>query len=308
MMGKKSPAQINLEYAAAYLLIRGLGILPRRVAVKMGCLLGSFAFHVSRKLRLTGFRNLTLAFPELGDAERQQILRESFINLGRQLGEFSQFSKTTPDGLREFVDSEGLENLETAQKSGRGVILVTGHLGLWEFSSFALSAFGYPLSFLVRRLDNPKVERIVDKIRTKFGNRTIDKNAATRKMLKILKTGGTLGILTDINTVAREGIFVDFFGVPAATTFVMAKLALRTDAAVLPVFAVWDETKHHVLLKVEPPVVFEKTGDETADVRNLTAAATKALENCIRHYPAQWLWIHKRWRTRPPNEPEIYPV
>lgn len=307
-MGKKGLIQTNLEYAAAWILIRGLGFLSRRAAVKTGCSLGSLTYHVSRKLRLTGFRNLSLAFPELKEAERECILRESFVNLGRQLGEFSQFSKTTPESLREFVDCEGLENLEAAQNSGRGVILVTGHLGLWEFSSFALSAFGHPLSFLVRRIDNPKVERVIDKIRTKFGNRTIDKNAATRKMLKILKSGGTLGILTDINTVAREGIFVDFFGVPAATTFIMAKLALHTGATVLPVFAVWAEKKHHVLLKVEPPVVFEKTGDETADIRNLTAAATKALENCIRHYPAQWLWIHKRWRTRPPNEPEIYRV
>ena len=305
-MGKKSPAQLNLEHTAAYALIYGLGMLPRRLAVKTGCLLGNITYRISRKLRQTGNRNLTLAFPDLSETERETILRESFVNLGRQLGEFSKFSKTMPEDLRKFVDCEGLENLEAARESGRGVILVTGHLGLWEFSSFALSAFGFPLSFLVRRMDNPKVERIIDKIRTKFGNQTIDKNAATRKMLKILKAGGTLGILTDMNTTAREGIFVDFFGVPAATTFIMAKLALRTDAAVLPVFAVWDDKKHHVLLKIEPPVSFEKTGDEAADIRNLTASATKALENCIRHYPAQWLWIHKRWRTRPPNEPEIY--
>jgi KDO2-lipid IV(A) lauroyltransferase len=155
-------------------------------------------------------------------------------------------------------------------------------------------------------MDNPKIERIIDRIRTRFGNQTIDKNSATRRMLKILKAGETLGILTDINTTAREGVFVDFFGIPAATSFIMAKLALRTGADVLPTFAVWDEKARRVLLKIEPPVEFEKTGDETEDIKNLTAATNRALENRIRNYPAQWLWIHKRWRTRPPNEPEIY--
>ncbi len=305
-MGKKSKLETNLEYAAVRLIVGSLGIFPRPFAVKTGCLLGNLTYRISRKLRQTGERNLTMAFPELAAEKRERILRDSFTNLGRQLGEFSQFSKTTPASLRQIVDCEGLAHLEAARASGRGVILVTGHLGMWEYSSLALSAFGYPLSFLVRRMDNPKIEQIVDQVRTKFGNRTISKDGATRSMLKILKSGGTLGILTDINTTAREGIFVDFFGIPAATTFIMAKLALRTDALVLPTFALWDEEKQRVLLKIEPPVTFEKTGDEPTDVRNLTAAATKALENCIRHYPGQWLWIHKRWRTRPQGEPEIY--
>lgn len=307
-MGKKSSLQINLEYTAAAALIYGLKILPRPFAVKTGCFLGNIAYRVGGGLRRTGTQNLSLAFPDSTPDERERILRGTFVSLGRLLGEVSQFSKMTPEDLRKIVDCEGLENLQNSQKSGRGVILVTAHLGLWEYSSFALSAFGYPLSFLVRRMDNPKIEQIIDRIRTRFGNRTIDKNSATRRMLKILKSGETLGILTDINTTAREGIFVDFFGIPAATSFIMAKLALRTGADVLPTFAVWDEKTGRVRLKIEPPVEFEKTGDEAEDIKNLTAATNRALENRIRDYPAQWLWIHKRWRTRPPNEPEIYPV
>jgi KDO2-lipid IV(A) lauroyltransferase len=305
-MSKKNRIQINLEYAAACVLIYGLGKLPRALAVKTGCLLGSVAYRFGRRRRLTGKRNLALALPEVDERERERILRESFVNLGRQLGEFSQFSKWSPEDLRKIVDCEGLENLETARAEERGVILVTGHLGLWEFSSFALSAFGFPLSFLVRRIDNPKVEQIIDNVRTRFGNRTINKNSAARKMLKLLKSGGVLGILMDVNTTAGEGIFVDFFGVPAATTFIMAKLALRTGAQVLPVFAVWDETARRVRLKIEPFLSFKKTGDEAEDIRRLTAAATGVLENGIRHYPGQWLWIHKRWRTRPAGEPDIY--
>ena len=307
-MSKKSSIQTNLEYAAVCLIIGGLGILPRHLAVKTGYFLGNLAYHMSRKLRQTGRRNLILAFPQLTENERTHILRESFVSLGRLLGEFSQFSKATPESLHKIVACEGLENLEAAQKKGRGVIMVTGHVGLWEYSSLALSAFGHPLNFLVRRMDNPKIERLIESVRTKFGNRTISKVSATRTMLKILRAGGTLGILTDVNTTAAEGIFVDFFGVPAATTFIMAKLALRTGAAVLPGFAVWDQEEQRVLLNIESPVTFEKTGDEPADVKNLTASATKEIENCIRNYPDQWLWIHKRWRTRPQNSPPIYPV
>jgi KDO2-lipid IV(A) lauroyltransferase len=173
-------------------------------------------------------------------------------------------------------------------------------------TSFALSAFGHPLSFLVRRIDNPLVERHVERMRTRFGNRTIDKRAAGRAMLRVLNEGGSLGLLIDINTTLSEGIFVDFFGTPASTTFVMAKLALRTGADVIPVFAPWEEERRRFVLRIGSPLKIEETGDETEDVKRLTQAATRSVECHIRRYPDQWLWIHKRWRTRPAGEPEIY--
>ena len=158
----------------------------------------------------------------------------------------------------------------------------------------------------MRRIDNPKVEEFVERARTRFGNQSVDKRGAARPMLSILKSGGTFGLLVDLNTLDEEAIFVDFFGVPAATTFMLAKLALRTGAAVLPIFVPWDEQRGKYMVHILPQVSVERTGDEDEDIRALTAKLTTIVEDYIRCYPEQWLWIHKRWKTRPPGETEIY--
>jgi KDO2-lipid IV(A) lauroyltransferase len=251
-------------------------------------------------------RNLELAFPEMSLDERRRLLRLCFENFGRMLAVFSKFSSADREKLAAIIECEGLEQLEAAQAEGRGVILFTGHIGAWELSSFALSLFGHPLSFLVRRIDNPKIEAIVDRARTHLGNRTIDKRLAAREMLQILRDNGILGILVDLNTLDREAIFVEFFGRPAATTFLVAKLALRTGAPVLPVFAPWDKDRQRFLLKIDRPLTIELTGDEQLNVQRLTQQYTRVVEDYARRYPDQWLWIHRRWKTRPPGEPELY--
>ncbi|HMH45466.1 MAG TPA: lysophospholipid acyltransferase family protein, partial [Pyrinomonadaceae bacterium] len=256
-------------------------------------------------LRRTGERNLEIAFSELSIGERRRLLRQGFRNLGRLLGVFSHFSNDH-QRLKELVVCEGLDHLTDAQAAGHGVILFTGHIGAWELSSFALSLFDHPLSFLVRRIDNPKIEAMVDRARARLGNRTIDKRSAAREMLEILRKGGTLGILVDLNTLDREGIFVDFFGRSASTTFMVAKLALRTGAVVLPVFAPWDKERDRFLLKVDPPLSIERTGNEEEDVRRLTRQYSRIVEDYVRRYPDQWLWIHRRWKTRPPGDPDMY--
>jgi Kdo2-lipid IVA lauroyltransferase/acyltransferase len=302
----KSGLQINAEYLIARMLLAGFAILPARTALPFGALLGKCGYYLSGRLKRTGERNLKLAFPELSDVERKHLLIGCFTNLGRLLGIFSQFGKARRPSFQGLFDCEGLEHLETARRNDRGVILFTGHVGAWELSSFALSVLGYPLSFLVRRIDNPKIEAMVDRWRTSLGNRTIDKKFAAREMLQTLQCGGTLGILVDLNTLDREAIFVDFFGVPASTTFVVGKLALRTDAAVLPVFAPWDETRKKFLLKIDEPLGFAPSGNDEEDVLRLTQLFTSVVEKYVRRYPEQWLWIHRRWKTRPLGEPEIY--
>jgi KDO2-lipid IV(A) lauroyltransferase len=305
-MGKHGKVQSALEYATARALLTGLGWLPRRLAVATGRGVGRIAYGLSDRLRRTGFRNLELAFPEMDQRERERILRGCFTNLGRLLGEFSQFPSATPESLRRIVECQGLENLEAAQAFGRGVILFTGHLGAWELSSFALSAFGYPLSFLVRRIDNPRVEEMIEETRTRFGNRSIDKRAAMRPMMRTLRAGGTLGTLVDLNTQPHEGIFVDFFGIPASTTSGLAALALRTGAAVLPVFVPWDEKQQRFTLRIDPPLSIKPTGDQREDIRQLTSLFTSIVETYVRRYPEQWLWIHKRWNTRPEKDTNFY--
>lgn len=302
----KSNLQINLEYLVARALLAIFGWLPARGALLVGSTLGRGGYYFSGRLRRTGQRNLELAFPEMSQKDRRRLLRGCFENLGRLLGVFSQFATADTQTLQSLIDCEGLEHIDAAHEGGRGVILFTGHVGAWELTSFALSLFGYPLSFLVRRIDNPKIEKLVDERRERLGNRTIDKRSAAREMLLILQGGGTLGILVDLNTLDREGIFVDFFGVPASTTFMLAKLALRTEAAVLPVFAPWDPKRRRFLLKIGEPLSVARSGDDEDDVRRLTQLFTGVVEKYVRSYPDQWLWIHRRWKTRPPGEPGLY--
>jgi KDO2-lipid IV(A) lauroyltransferase len=305
-MAKQGKLRTNLEYFAARFMLAVPGLLPPSMAMAAGQMLGTLAYFVAGNLRKTGFRNLELAFPEKTLEERRAILKGCFLNLGRALGLFSQLSTRSPESLQALIAPEGITHLEQAKSEGNGLILFTAHLGAWELTSFGLSLIGHPVSFLVRRIDNPAVEEMVDEIRVRFGNQTIDKLAAARSMVRLLRSGHVLGLLLDLNVLDDEGIFVDFFGVPASTNFITAKLALRTGSSILPVFAPWDKLRKKFLLQVQPPVSAEVTGDEETDVRRLTEKLSLIVENEIRNYPDQWLWIHKRWKTRPPGEPGFY--
>lgn len=307
-MAKRGKLQTTLEFALARTIISGLGALPRPAAVSLGLLLGRVACFLPGGLKRTGEINLRIAFPEKSEAERRQLLRGSFENLGRLLGEFSQLPRATPAALRGLIeyDEVGLAHLREAEKNGRGIIFLTGHVGSWELLSFGWSALEYPISFLVRPIDNPRVEKMIETIRTRFGNRAIDKKSAARQALRVLREGGTLGILSDLNSHPHEGVFVPFFGKLACTTAGIATLALKTDAVVIPTCAVWDKQKKRYFFRADAPVEIIRTGDPRKDVELNTARFAAAMERIIRLYPDQWLWIHKRWKTRPPGEPEIY--
>ncbi|MER3427785.1 MAG: lipid A biosynthesis acyltransferase [Pyrinomonas sp.] len=305
-MSEKGATRIALEYWATRSLLAALAALPRPLAVCSGACLGLAAYHLARRLRRTGERNLELAFPTSDRKARQQTLRRTFINLGRQLGEFSQFFRATPERLRCYVDLVGREHFERAREQGRGVIFLTAHLGAWELLSFAGAAFGIPQHVIVRRIDNARIEALVESVRTRFGNRIIDKRSAARRALRVLQQGGTLGVLADLNTQPHEGVFVPFFGRLACTTTGVATLALRTGAAVLLAYAVWEEREKRYVIRIEPPLELIRTGDFERDVTTNTAHFTALIEDLIRRYPDQWLWIHRRWHTRPPGEPDLY--
>ena len=307
-MAKHGKTQVALEYALARTILGGLGLLPRSLAIALGLAVGRLGYLVAGKLRRTGERNLEIAFPEMPEQERKRLLRGSFLSLGRLLGEFSQLPKATPEKLRKLIDYDevSLRNLREAEKTKRGIIFLTGHLGCWELHSFGWSALEYPLSFLVRPLDNPRIEEMIEKIRTKFGNRAIDKQNAARQSLRVLREGGTLGILSDLNTQTREGVFVPFFGKLACTTAGIATLALKTNAIVVPTCAVWNASRKRYYFHGEPHVDLVRTGNHAKDVEINTANFAAAVETMVRRYPDQWLWIHKRWKTRPEGEAEVY--
>ncbi len=307
-MAKPGKLQTSLEYALARTILSALSVLPRPLAIGIGLTIGRLAYVLPGNLRRTGKRNLKIAFPEMAELERKRLLRGCFASLGRLLGEFSQLPKATPESLRKIIeyDEVGLAHLREAERNKRGVIFLTGHLGVWELHSFGWSALEYPLSFLVRPLDNPRIEEMIESVRTRFGNRAIDKQSAARQSLRVLREGGTLGILSDLNTQTREGVFVPFFGKLACTTAGIATLALKTDAVVIPTCAVWNKERKRYFFHGDPPVELIRTGDHAKDLEVNTANFAAAVERMVRLYPDQWLWIHKRWKTRPPGEPEIY--
>ena len=304
----KSNFQIGAEYWIARTLLTLYGVLPRALAIALGRLLGRVAYLLPTRLRRTGLRNLEIAFPDLSLKERKRLLRGSFDSLGRLLGEFSQFPRLTRERLRQMIeyDQVGLRHLRQAEAEHRGVIFLTGHLGAWEILSFGWSALEYPLSFLVRPIDNPRIEELIEARRTRFGNIAIHKKMAARAALRVLREGKTLGILSDLNTQEREGVFVPFFGKLACTNAGIATLALKTNAMVIPTVAIWDRKRKKYFFHGDPPVELVRTGNHDHEVELNTARFAEAMERMIRLYPDQWLWIHRRWKTRPPGEPEIY--
>lgn len=295
-----------LEFAPAWLLLKFLGVLPRKAAIFVGKLIARAIYQVHGRLRRVGYRNLRLAMPELGSDARHDIIKGVFANLGRLLGEFSQFPKITGENISDLVEYDGFENYERASERGRGVLMLTGHIGAWELCAFAQGAYGHPLSFLVRPLDNPLLNEMIDRYRGLSGNRTINKNRAVRTVLEILKHGHDVGLLIDVNTLADQGIFCDFFGIPACSTTGLAVFALRSDAPVVPGFLIWDEQSGKHKLRFEPEVGLIRTGDFKEEVTLNTARFTKIIEDHARRYPDQWLWVHKRWQTRPDGERDLY--
>lgn len=296
----------RLEYALAWLLIRGISILPRPVARAAGIGLGQLVYLLHGKLRRVGMRNLQLAFPEKSAHERRRILRGEFTSLGRQLAEVCLFPSYTRENVTKVVVYDGFENFERAEARGKGVIYLTAHLGGWELSAFSHSIQGHPLHVVMRSMDNPFLDRFITHLRTMHGNRAVDKDNFVRGLLSAMKAGETVGILMDTNMTPPQGVFVDFFGIPACTASGLARIALRTDAAVVPGFTIWDRELRKYRLRFDPALALIRTGDEEADIVANTALFTKVIEQYVRRYPDQWLWVHRRWKTRPAGEKSLY--
>ena len=298
----------RLEYAAVAALFVLLRALPRRWARGLGALLGALAFHVHPKWRRVAEFNLRLAFPELPAVEREERMRRTFRQLGWLVAEFARFPRHTVASIDDVITYDGLENYQQAAARGQGVLYLTAHVGAWELSSFSHSLHGYPLAYVNRPLDNPLVDALVNRYRGSAGNRAIDRRNAARTVFEHLSHGGAVGILLDQNVLEGDGnIFIDFFGVPASATAGLARIALRTGAAVVPVFALWDETLGKYRLRFDPALDLVRSDDAERDVVENTARFTKVIEDTVRRYPDQWLWIHRRLSTRPPGQPPLYP-
>jgi KDO2-lipid IV(A) lauroyltransferase len=296
----------TLEFLVVSSIARCLGWLPRPLARTIGAGLGSAVYASLPRLRKAGQRNLELAMPEIPLEGREQILRLVYRNLGWQLAEFCRMARYTPANTENWIRYDGLENYLRAKAEGKGVLIVTGHLGAWELSSFYHSLMGNPMGMVIRRLDNRLLDRYVNEIRCQHGNRVLHKDDFARGLLTAMRNGDTVGILMDTNMTPPQGVFVEFFGNLACTASGLARVALKTGAAVVPGFLVWEPDELRYVLHFGERIVPEITGDAEADAISLTQKCTQVIESWIRRYPDQWLWIHRRWKTRPAGEGPIY--
>jgi len=296
----------NLEYVLVWAFVHTIGALPRPIAIAAGKFLGLLAYVVMSRLRKVGIRNLQIAFPQMTEKQRRRIVFQLFQGLGRELAEFCMFPRYSAENARKVATYDGFENYEAARAAGRGVLLLTAHIGGWEIGSFVHSIFGNPIKIVVRRLDNRKVDALVDRYRTLHGNETFAKEDFARGLLAAMKAGETVGILMDTNMTPPQGVFVDFFGVPACTASGMGRVALRSGASVVPAFTIWDKQLKKYRVRFDPALQLVSTGDDESDAVANTALFTRVIEEYATKYPEQWLWVHRRWKTRPTGEAPIY--
>jgi KDO2-lipid IV(A) lauroyltransferase len=297
----------QIEYWLVVAVARSLGRMPRPIARRLAEGLARLVYVCFGRLRRVGERNLQLALPEIDSQEhRAQLLRGVYRHLGWQLVEFCRMPRYTAANVQDWIRTEGMEHYQTAMAKGRGVLVLTGHLGAWELSSFYHSLLGFPMGMVIRRLDNRLLDEFVNGIRCLHGNYVLHKDDFGRGLMMAMRKGNAVGILMDTNMTPPQGVFARFFGIEACTASGLAHIALKTGAAVLPGFMVWEPAERRYVLRFGPELEFGRTGQPKEDVLAATQRCNDVLESWIRRYPDQWLWIHRRWKTRPVGEAGIY--
>ncbi len=284
---------------AVCILLGTLRLLPYGISVALAETAGlAFGSSIS-KWRDVAERNLKRALPGLSAGERRCIRHGVYRNLGRVAFALAKLPIWSPRKVQRHVAFAGLEHFRAAQAKGRGVLLLTAHLGNWELGAIAHAAVVGPLHVMVRPLENRQVDRLVESLRRSHGNGVIAKRNAAREVLRVLASNGTVGILADQNALHEEAVFIRFFGVTASANKGFAKLALRSGAAVVPSIARWDPAGRSHIVEYGPEIDILRTSSPARDVEANSQRFQRALEDRIRRYPEQWLWIHRRWRTQP---------
>jgi KDO2-lipid IV(A) lauroyltransferase len=295
---RQRPAIRNwVEYCLAVGLVKSLEWAPLPMANWLARRYAGLLDLAAPRLRKVAKRNLSFAMPE---ADAAEIIDAGFASIARVLVAFARFPCIHRENIHQWIRCEGAEHFEQALLAGRGVLFATAHLGNWELSAFAHAILSAPMNVVVRPLDNPLIDRMVERRRGLSGNRLLSKRDMARPILKALAANEAVGILIDQNSSPDSGVFVDFFGTPACSGTGFAKLAARSGAAVIPGFALWSAKERRYVLRFYPPVPM--SGDATRDTQTLQ----RMLEEIVRAHPGQWLWIHRRWKTRPAGASVLY--
>ncbi|MDA2935228.1 lysophospholipid acyltransferase family protein [Acidobacteria bacterium AH-259-D05] len=291
-----------LIYAGVRLALLLIGIMPRFLAYPFCEGLAMLVWFLDRKHQRIAMVNLTIAFPEKDEQWKKQVFRRSFLQLGDQVVELSRMNRLTRQEVLKRVRYEeggGLEHYLKVHQQNRPVLFLTAHISAWELLPTVHAFYGHPLSFVVRPLDNPFLERWATRLRTRAGNRVLSKRQSVRQILKTLKEGGDVGFLVDQNSQEKEGVYVPFFGHTASTNSSLAALALKTSSPIVPGFIYPDHRRGHYVIRFYPAVELVKSDDPQKDVREGMALLNRFIEEVIREYPHCWLWGHRRFRTQP---------
>ena len=263
---------------------------------------------VDRKHRRIARINLRIAFPEMGDPEADRIIRACYRQMGTSAAEFIHLPKMDAAYIREHIRIEGTDHVrKSLVERDQPAMVLTGHFGSWELSSHAYGAMIAPMAFIVRPLKSEILDRIVTERRECVGNTVIRKADSAKEVMKVLRKRILVGILIDQNVDRHKGILVDFFTRKAYTTFGIARLALAMNAAIHPGFIFRDPArKFHHVLRFGPPIAIDPAAPREEEVARVTRRCNEELEKAIREAPDQWMWFHRRWKTRPAGEPDIY--
>ena len=273
------------------------GFIPLAVRREIFKAISLLFYHLSSKHRLIALHNLKCAYPEKSMDDLIKIAKGAYRNLGIVAAEFFQIPSLTRENIRDLVEFEGIENYTRAAAKKKGMFLFTAHFGNWELMAASFALLGQPPTFIYRPLDSPILENLVTYVRTCKGNNPLPKDRSMRQVLRLIRKNEIVGTLLDQNMAWEEGVFVDFFGRPCCTTDSVARLALHTGAPIIPAFMVRMESGKYIFV-IEEEVEIVDTGDPEKDALINTQNFTKIIEDVVREYPDQWLWIHQRWKTK----------
>ena len=269
------------------------------LTLKVAQVLGWLWYRLDSRHREIAGKNLAVAFgTELTPDQRETICRDTFTHLACVILELPRLLKLNKDNLDNYITFSGLENLFAVVSKRTGILVMASHFGNWELMSLAFSLRFWPFSVVVRPLDNPFLDRLIDKMRSRGGNRTIPKDGAARTIMRLLRQGEGVAFLIDQNTDWYDGVFVPFFNEAACTSKALATLALRTGLPVLPVYNFRHPDGHYEMV-FEPEVQLIRSGSMLANIEENTALFNRIIEGYVRKHPEQWFWLHRRWKTRP---------
>jgi KDO2-lipid IV(A) lauroyltransferase len=290
------------EYALIILIRAVLMLMPRRAAIWCGRRLGDAFFTLDRRHRKDVLANLELAFgQEKSRKEKLRIARGSYRHFGGVFFDFLRIPRLSARKLQKIVEVHGWENLESAYSQGKGVLILTAHYGFWELMGVFQGMRGKPLNVVARRLDNPLLERMLGRYRSSSGNTVFYKQNAVRESLRALRQNEAVAVLIDQNINPEQGVFVDFFGVPASTTPILSAIALKTGAPIVPAFSV-PLPRGRWRFIYDPPLQISTNGKRAEAILRITQQCTDVIENYIRRQPEIWLWMHRRWKAQPGTE------